>query len=52
MKKFWSRVFRELKIKEDTKMKSCFCFQEGDDNERRFSTVAIQSLLRAIYFLS
>ena len=33
-------------------MKSCFYFQEGDDNERRFSTVAIQSLLRAVYYLT
>ena len=52
MNKFWSRVFENWKFKEDTKMKSFFCFQEGDDNERRFSTVAIQSLLRAIYYLS
>ena len=43
MKKFWSRVFENLKFKEVTKMKSCFCFQEGDDNERIFSTVAIHS---------
>ena len=33
-------------------MKSCFFFQEGDDNERIFSTVAIQSLLRAIYYIN
>ena len=33
------------------KMKSCICFQERDDSERRFSTVAIQSLLWAIYYL-
>ena len=33
-------------------MESCFCFQEGDDTEKRFSTVAIQSLLRAIYYLT
>ena len=48
MKKFWYRVFENCKFREDTKMKSCFCFQERDDKERRFSTVAIQSLLRAI----
>ena len=28
MKKFWSRVFENCKFREDTKMKSCFCFQE------------------------
>ena len=33
-------------------MKSCIRFQEGDDNERIFSTVAIQSLLRAIYYFT
>ena len=33
-------------------MESCFCFYEGDDNENRFSTVAIQSFLRAIYYLT
>ena len=52
MKKFWSRVFEILKFREDTEMKSCSCFQERDDNERRFSTVAIQSLLWAIYYLT
>ena len=52
MKKFWSRVFENLKFKEDTKMKSCFCFQEEDDNERIFSVDVIQSLLRAIYYFT
>ena len=49
MKRFSSRAFDNLYFKEDTKTKSCFCFQEGDDNERIFSTVVTQSLLRAIY---
>ena len=52
MKKFWSMVFENGKFKDDTKLKSCFCFQEGDDNKRRFSTVTLQSLLRAIYYLT
>ena len=33
-------------------MKSCICFKERDDNEGRFSTVAIQSLLWALYYLT
>ena len=49
MKQFWSRAFDNWKFKEDTKTKSCFCFQEGDYNERIFSTVVTQSILRAIY---
>ena len=52
MKKFWSSVSENSKFREDTKMKSFFCFQERDDKERRFSTVAIQSLLWAIYYLT
>ena len=43
MKKFWSRVFKDLKIRENTKMKSCICFQERDESEERFSTVTIQT---------
>ena len=33
-------------------MKSCICSQERDESEERFSTVAIQSLLWAIYYLT
>ena len=33
-------------------MKSCICSQERDEREDRFSTVAIQSLLWAIYYLT
>ena len=52
MKKFLSRVFEIYKFRENTKMKSCICFNERDDNEGRFSTVVIQSLLWAIYYLT
>ena len=33
-------------------MKSCICSQERDESEERFSIVAIQSLLWAIYYLT
>ena len=33
-------------------MKSCVCFQGRDESEGRFSKVAIQSLLWAIYYLN
>ena len=33
-------------------MKSCICSQERDESEERFSKVAIQSLLWAIYYLT
>ena len=32
MKKFRSRVFRDLKIRENTKMKSCIFSQEIDES--------------------
>ena len=31
-------------------MKSCICFKEGDGGRGSFSTVAIQSLLWALYY--
>ena len=44
--------FSRIENRENTKMKSCICFQERDESEERFSTVTIQSLLWAIYYLT